>query len=149
MKRYLRIIMPILAFLVVIFILSNSFSNSTTASEKRDFVVKTVTGKTFSQRVLSSVAKLFHMMEYAAFSFCLTSSVFLLGNGLKNRFERILLCGMTLALTDELIQTMFSGRGSRVTDVLVDTAGIMVGYAVVIVITKILAKRSEQKRKES
>ena len=149
MKRYLRIIMPILAFLVVIFILSNSFSNSTTANEKRDFVVKTVTGKTFSQRVLSSVAKLFHMMEYAAFSFCLTSSVFLLGNGLKNRFERILLCGMTLALTDELIQTMFSGRGSRVTDVLVDTAGIMVGYAVVIVITKILAKRNEQKRKES
>lgn len=149
MKRYLRIIMPILAFLVVIFILSNSFSNSTTASEKRDFVVKTVTGKTFSQRVLSSVAKLFHMMEYAAFSFCLTSSVFLLGNGLKNRFERILLCGMTLALTDELIQTMFSGRGSRVTDVLVDTAGTMVGYAVVIVITKILAKRNEQKRKES
>ena len=149
MKRYLRIIMPILAFLVIIFILSNSFSNSTTASEKRDFVVKTVTGKTFSQRVLSSVAKLFHMMEYAAFSFCLTSSVFLLGNGLKNRFERILLCGMTLALTDELIQTMFSGRGSRVTDVLVDTAGIMVGYAVVIVITKILAKRNEQKRKES
>ncbi len=149
MKRYLRIIMPILAFLVVLFILSNSFSNADSAMAKRDFVVKTVTGKTFAKQISAIIAKIFHMMEYAAFSFCLTSSVLLLGDGLKSRFERILLCGILLAITDELIQSLFSGRGSKLTDVLVDTAGIMIGYAVSILLAALIRKRNGKKRKES
>ena len=147
MKRYLRVVMPILTFLVLAFILSNSLSDQSQAEGKRDLVVKLIMGKTFDRRVMACIAKLFHLLEYAAFSFCLTSSVVLLGDGLKNRFERILLCGMTLALADELVQSLFSGRGSRLTDVLVDTAGIMVGYALVTGIGY-LAKKIKAKTKE-
>lgn len=148
MKRYLRVIMPILTFLVLFFILSNSLSDQSLAEGKRDLVVKLIVGKTFERRVMTCIAKLFHMLEYAAFSFCLTSSVVLLGDGLKKRFERILLCGMTLAMGDELIQSLFSGRGSRLTDVLVDTAGIMVGYAVVMGI-RCLMKKVKAKKEET
>lgn len=147
MKRYLRVIMPVLTFLVLFFILSNSLSDQSQAEEKRDLVVKLIMGKTFKRRIMACIAKLFHLLEYAAFSFCLTSSVHLLGDGLKNRFERILLCGMTLAIGDELIQSLFSGRGSRLTDVLVDTAGIMVGYAVATGV-RCLAKKIKTKTKE-
>ena len=145
MKRYLRVIMPIMAFLVLLFILSNSLSDASQAEAKRDAVVKVVTGKTVQQQFLSCVAKLFHMLEYAAFSFCLTSSVILLGDGLKNRFERILLCGMTLAIADELIQSLFSGRGSKLTDVLIDTAGVMIGYAVAVLCAFVIKKVKNKK----
>ena len=138
MKRYLRVIMPILAFLVLVFILSNSLSAQPQAETKRDVVVKIVTGRTFKRQIMACISKLFHMMEYAAFSFCLTSSVILLGDGLRNRFERILLCGMTLAIADEMVQSLFSGRGSKLTDVLIDTAGIMIGYAIVILLSKLI-----------
>ena len=147
MKRFLRIAMPILTCLVIAFILSNSLSDQTSAEGKRDFVVKVITGKTFKKQILACIAKLFHMLEYAGFSFCLTSSVFLLGDGVKNRFERVLLCGMTLALSDELIQSLFSGRGSRVTDVLVDTAGVMVGYAVSLLLDRLIQKHIEKTKK--
>ncbi len=147
MKRFLRVFMPILTFLVILFILSNSLSDQSNAEEKRDVVVKIITGKSFKRQVLSLIAKLFHVIEYAAFSFCLTSSSILLGDGLKSRFERILLCGMTLALSDELIQSLLDGRGSRLTDVLVDTAGIMIGYAVAVCIFRFI-KKYRQKTKE-
>lgn len=145
MKRYLRVIMPILAFLVIIFILSNSLSDGIQAEARRNAVVKVVTGKSFKQQFLACIAKIFHMMEYGAFSFCLTSSVILLGDGLQSRFERILLCGMTLAITDELIQSLRSGRGSKLTDVVVDMAGIMVGYAVAVLLPRLIKKIKNKK----
>lgn len=149
MKRYLRVLMPVLTFLVLLFILSNSLSDQSQAEGKRDLVVKLIAGKTFKRSVMACIAKLFHMLEYAAFSFCLTSSVLLLGDALKNRFERILLCGMTLAIADELIQSLFSGRGSRLTDVLVDTAGIMIGYALVVGIGCLLKKIKKKTKEET
>ena len=149
MKRYLRVLMPVLTFLVLAFILSNSLSDQSQAEEKRNLAIKLVTEKTFKRSVLACIAKIFHMLEYSAFSFCLTSSVLLLGDGLKNRFERILLCGMTLAMADELIQSLFSGRGSKLTDVLVDTAGIMIGYALTIGIGLLLKKIKKKKKEET
>ena len=147
MKRFLRVLMPILVFLVMIFILSNSLSNGTQASTKRDFVVKIVTGEKNYQKIsIPVVAKIFHMMEYAAFSACLTGAVLLLGDLKNSRFERILLCGIILALSDELIQSLFSGRGSKLTDVLVDIAGIMIGYVVAMLISYLIKKRNEKKK---
>lgn len=150
MKRCLRVIMPILTFLVIAFIFSNSLSDGNQAEAKRDAVVKLVTSeKTYARLAMTVVAKVFHMTEYAAFSFCLTSSSILLGDGLKDRFERILLCGIFLAITDELIQSLFSGRGSKLTDVLVDTAGIMLGYAVVILISYFIKKYKKKAKEET
>ena len=145
MKRYLRVIMPILAFLVLVFILSNSLSDGSQAEAKRDAVVKIVAGKSFKKQIMVCVAKIFHMMEYSAFSFCLTASVLLLGDGLQGRFERILLCGTTLAITDELIQSLLSGRGSKLPDVVVDMAGIMIGYAVAVLLPRLIKKIKNKK----
>lgn len=148
MKRYLRVILPILTFLVIAFILSNSFSDGAQATAKRDFVVKAVAGeKNFARLSMKVIAKLFHMMEYAAFSFFLTESVLVLGDMKSGRFERILLCGVMLAITDEMIQSLFSGRGSRLTDVLVDGAGVMVGYAVALFLAYLVKKRIEKRKK--
>lgn len=148
MKRFLRVLFPILTFLVIAFILSNSFSDSLHAEAKRDAVVRVVTGSSsFSKQALKVVAKLFHTMEFAGFSFCLTASVLLLGDQKKCSFERVLLCGIFLAVTDELIQTISSGRGSRVTDVVVDTAGIIIGYELATIAGKIFSKRNENKKK--
>ena len=146
MKRYLRIAMVILTFCAIAFILSNSLSDGGRAEAKRDFVVKLVTGSaSYRKQIMAMIAKIFHMMEYAFFSFCLTESVLLLGD-LSARFERVLLCGVTLALTDELIQSLLSGRGSKLTDVFVDAAGIMIGYGVSLFVARILKKWNKNKK---
>ena len=145
MKRFLRIAMPILTFCVVAFILLNAFTDDVRATANRDAVVKAVTGHaSFTKQVMKVIAKSFHVMEYAFFSFCLTASVLLFGD-LRGRFERVLLCGVMLALTDELIQSTSSGRGSRVTDIVVDTAGILIGYAVAVLINTIVTKIQKKK----
>lgn len=145
MKRFFRIILPVLTFCAIAFILLNAFSDGTQATEKRDVVVKVVTGQaSFATRVMRTIAKFFHVLEYAFYSFALTSSILIWGD-LRARLERVLLCGIFLALADELIQSTLSGRGSRVTDIVVDTAGIMLGYAASVLIAAVV-KRIQKKK---
>ncbi|MBE6713310.1 MAG: VanZ family protein [Ruminococcaceae bacterium] len=154
MKRYMRVILPVLTFLVIAFIFSNSLSSGAQASAKRGFVVDLVQEivsavggdePDFSVGGLAVVSKCFHVTEFALFSFCLTCSVILLGDYRNGRFEKIILCGMTLALTDEHLQKLSEGRGPALTDVLVDLAGVMIGYAVAVLLFSLLAKNEKKK----
>ncbi|MBQ3075736.1 MAG: VanZ family protein [Clostridia bacterium] len=156
MKRVLKRLMPLLTFLVIAFILSNSLSNGTQANAKRGFVVEIVQEVVslfagdrpeFTQQHLAVFAKCFHVLEFALFSFCLTWSVILLGDYQNGRFERILLCGMALALADEHLQTLSVGRGPALTDVFVDLSGVMIGYAVVMGIAFFIKKHENKKQK--
>ena len=147
MKRRLLILMVLLTFLTIAFILFNALSDGAHAEGKRDAVVRIFVGsRSLRRQVLKVVAKTFHVMEYAFFSFCFTSSVILLGD-CKARFERVLLCGTFLALGDELIQSLFSDRTSRLTDVFVDLAGIMIGYWVSVCLARLIQKRKLRRKK--
>ena len=137
MKRVLSFLLPILTILSVLFIFSNSLSSGAEALEKKSFVVETVeriieffTGKEIDSHAetLTVVSKIAHVVEFAFFSFLLTASIFHFGGNIRKQCERILFAGVLVALADEHLQSFSQGRYSSVRDVLIDLAGIFLGY---------------------
>lgn len=154
MKRVLNILFPTLTILALLFIFSNSLSSGAEAGAKRGFVVGILqnvisffTGKEiiFDEKALAVVSKLFHVFEFCLFSFFLTFSLYLRREGFENVFWQVLLCGVFSALADEQLQMLSVNRGPRLSDVYVDLAGILIGFAVSFVLITIVfgKKRNE------
>ncbi len=139
MNKIFKILFPILTVLCMAFILSNSMQSAAEAGKKQGAVVEAVenvatkvTNKDvhLTKENTKSVSKMVHVIEFFAFSLFLTISLLLYGDKVKDIYEKVLLCGVFLAISDEYLQELAKGRESRLTDVLVDLAGIMIGFAV-------------------
>ncbi len=81
-----------------------------------------------------------HIAEFFLQSFCL-GMVFVLGR--KKFTERVIyvfFCGLLTGCIDECIQLFSSGRGSRVSDIFVDFAGVLLAGLVCLVISRRLDK---------
>lgn len=102
------------------------------------------------------VRKAAHFCEYALEGFFLL----LVTRALAGRHRRLLpylswpaLLGVLTALTDETIQLFFDGRGSLVTDVWIDFAGVVTGMAAGLVFLAlwwaVFGRRSEEDELES
>ncbi len=149
MKKVLKVLFPILTVLFMLFIFSNSFSSGEVAGAKRGFVVNILSGLIrlftgeeieFTEKNLAVVSKLFHVFEFFLFSLSFSFSVFLRREKTEGAFQSVLLGGVMTALADEQLQMLFSGRGSRLSDVFVDLAGILIGFGISFVLAKIWLK---------
>ena len=49
-----------------------------------------------------------------------------------------IISGMIYAISDEIHQTFIEGRSGQITDVLIDTAGIILGVVIVLLILKLM-----------
>ena len=72
--------------------------------------------------------KIAHFIEFA----CLGAGFGWLLAMLKKPVAYSLLCGFTVACVDETIQCFVPGRGPRITDVLLDTAGVACGLGLLL-----------------
>ena len=130
-----RKILGILIILMLIFIWGHSLvpmDQSATESEWfRTMIINPVL-KFFGLGEMSShaVRKAAHMTEFAALGLLL----FLFW---EKRYLITLLCGFFTAAIDETIQ-LVSGRGASFTDVLIDTAGVVIALIICLVVTKII-----------
>ena len=59
------------------------------------------------------------------------------------------LLGLLTALTDETIQRFYAGRGSSVTDVWIDFAGVLCGMAAAFVLTQLLGALLRRPRRQA
>lgn len=153
MKRFLKILFPVLTFLAMLFILYNSASPGektveTTSDiagiieEQIQHVTDEPVSVTDEQKVM--ISKVGHLLEYIAFSLFLSLSVFVLGGDVEKMAFHVLLCVVFLALADEQLQIVSADRGSRVSDVIIDLAGGMIGYGAARILC-FLRKRREKK----
>ena len=85
--------------------------------------------------------KLAHFTEFA----CLGVSLCWLLSMLKQKFYIPLLCGFLVACTDETIQCFIPDRGPAIKDVAIDTAGVAVGIALLLVVAAIYHKIKNNK----
>ena len=85
--------------------------------------------------------KLAHFTEFT----CLGMSLSWLFAMLDKKFYIPLLCGFLVACTDETIQCFIPDRGPAVKDVLIDTAGVAVGIAILMAIAAIYQKTKNNK----
>lgn len=129
-----RKILGILTILMLIFIWGHSLvpmDQSATESEWfRTMIINPVL-KFLGLGEMSShaVRKAAHMTEFAVLAVLL----FLFW---EKRYSITLLCGFFTAAIDESIQ-VFSGRGASFTDVLIDTAGVIIALLICLVVTEI------------
>lgn len=81
--------------------------------------------------------KLAHFTEFACLGACLCWLVSMLGH----RPLYSILCGFPVACLDELIQRFIPDRGPSLWDVLIDTAGVCLGMALLLAGNAIYQKR--------
>lgn len=79
----------------------------------------------FGDGILRKIA---HFMEFA----CLGAALCWLCSMLKTHRSWAMACGFGVACVDETIQLLVPGRGPRFTDVLLDSAGVVCGIALLI-----------------
>lgn len=153
MNKTLRIVFPILTVLLMLFILSNSLQSSDLARQKTGaaaaFLQSLVRAVSFGRLELPSaliafVPKLGHLAEFALFSLFFSFSIHVFHGTLAPFFQSVLLGGVMLALTDETIQSFVAGRGSRVSDVLIDLCGVLIGYAVAWIILWLFQRKTRR-----
>ena len=91
------------------------------------------------------IRKTAHFVEFAALGLCLGGFSAHLGRWKQRRYTAFpLLLALLAAVSDEFLQ-LFSGRGSIVTDVVLDYAGALFGLGVAGLLARIAARIRERK----
>ena len=132
----LQVILTVAIFGTVCFIFSNSMQTGLDSSSASQAVQDFLQGLLRRLGHPAAAARLTEHMVRKAAHFCeymLEGFLLLLGVRLFSRKLRFLswpaLLGLLTALCDETIQLFYAGRGSSVTDVWIDFAGVVTGMA--------------------
>lgn len=156
-KRFLLDIIIILCWMGIVFTFSaqpgrNSTNLSGSIAEKIVNIVhrnddltskeKTELTKKYN-RVLRKLA---HYTIYLLGGIAIISFINSLMNNKKLTITLTILSGFVYALSDEIHQSFTPGRDPRITDVLIDTSGVITGVIIYIVILAI-AKKTKKKNK--
>lgn len=139
-KNILRIILIILilCWMYVVFGFSNAGGEESTGISMRiaEFFVK---DKTYIHFVEQIIRKIAHLSEYAIGGF-LVYGLFLTFNlKSKTQFIGSWIFITIYAITDEVHQLFIPGRTGKVTDVLIDSLGAIIGICVLLLIVKIFS----------
>ena len=86
------------------------------------------------------VRKLAHFSIYAVVGFLLMALVSTYDLDERKRISISLIVGIIYAISDEIHQGFIPGRAAKVTDVMIDTMGVMVGILVLLLILTIANK---------
>lgn len=94
------------------------------------------------------IRKTAHFTEYSVLGALMSTTVYLYRHKRLKTFLTALFLGAVVAVCDELIQLTSAGRSCQVSDMLLDTCGVLFGTLIVTGIISILEKRRSQKMKE-
>lgn len=85
----------------------------------------------FAFSIEFGVRKTAHMMEYALLGLLLAAAIG------KERAKYALLIGVLYAGSDEFHQLFVAGRSGKITDVMIDSAGVFLGVLFYLILNKI------------
>lgn len=90
------------------------------------------------------IRKLAHFSIYTVIGILLMSLCMTYRLKMKNKFIISLLSGFIYASTDEIHQLFIKGRSGQISDVLLDTAGVIMGIFIVFLISRIIIKNIDK-----
>ena len=99
------------------------------------------------ERTEKIIRKIAHFSIYALVGFLLMGLVSTFKLKEKTRILISLILGVLYAASDEIHQLFSPGRSAQITDVYIDTLGILVGIFVILLFIKIFEKMKLQKEK--
>lgn len=94
----------------------------------------------------SIIRKMAHFSIYTAVGLLLMSLVSTYNIKEKNRLIITLITGIIYASSDEIHQSFVPGRSPMITDVVIDTMGVILGILLIILGKKIIKKYRENKQ---
>lgn len=100
----------------------------------------------FAQMLDYPIRKAAHMTEYAILGLLSFLFYTTLGKGGRRGYLLALATSGVYAATDEMHQLFVPGRGGRVSDVCIDTAGAVTGLLILYIIAKMIGKHCEKKK---
>lgn len=100
------------------------------------------------ERTEKIIRKIAHLSIYALVGFLLMGLVSTFKLKEKTRILISLILGVLYAASDEIHQLFSPGRSAQITDVYIDTLGVLVGIFVILLFIKVFEKMKLQKHKE-
>lgn len=146
MSRKAKIVaklLPIIAWMLVIFLMSSEVSTDSTA--RSDEIVRTIKsiGVSAPADLLTFlVRKAAHISAYFILGILLFNLLKEYGLGVKKMIFASIAIAMLYACTDEVHQVFVPGRSGEVRDVLIDTAGAAVGVVMYAALSSRFYKKS-------
>ena len=150
MKRYWKIIIFfLLALACTAFIFSNSLKNGEESKADSDFfmrIAEAIFGKIMPNNQVDwnfVVRKAAHLFEFCILGICVSLlSLQIKAKGLWN-VACAVFYSMIIAFADEFIQS-FTGRSSKLSDVMIDMTGAFLGVAFVMLLQFIIQRRKKK-----
>ena len=102
-----------------------------------------------TNRIEKIIRKLAHFSIYTLVGLLLMILVNTYNLKLTNKIAITSITGIIYAISDEIHQSFIPGRSPQVTDVLIDTMGVILGILLVILVIKIKEKNVETCQKKS
>lgn len=100
----------------------------------------------FAEQIDYPIRKTAHAMEYAVLGIFLTCAYVDINTISRRKWFIPWLIGTVYAVSDEFHQLFVPGRSGQVTDVLLDSSGVLVGVLCTCFIIKLVKKRSGNER---
>lgn len=141
----------ILVLAVAVFIFSMSAANGAESSEMSNGILLKIIELTGIELSSHFVRKAAHFSEFALLSFLLTNAVFSTFNK-KNAGAFTFPATCVYAVTDELHQLFSDGRACSVKDMLIDSAGALLGaiiFSFIILFYLKHIKRNTERKKDN
>ncbi|MDE5994032.1 MAG: VanZ family protein [Oscillospiraceae bacterium] len=140
-----------LVLAVMIFIFTMSAANASDSSEMSNSLLLKITELTGIEISSYFVRKAAHFSEFALLSFLLTNAIFAT---FQNKKAGVFAfpCACLYAVTDELHQLFSDGRACSVKDMLIDSAGALLGaviFSFIILIYIKYSKRNTERKKDN
>ena len=127
MKKY---VFWLMTAVLIAFIWGNSLQDATHSSVQSTFSV--IPG--ISHVTMYEIRKAAHVTEYMALGFFLSLDLSALNR--RGRARDVVALGGLIACIDETLQLFSFGRSGQMTDVVIDTCGVILGVAVAFVLRK-------------
>lgn len=145
------IIFSLLAMLVVGYIFYNSSQTSQVSNERSNEIVEEIKpivdpkGKIDKQDFNEYVRKAAHFFEFSLLGLALGGVMACVyGKTARRLFSLPLLISLMVAVTDEFIQS-FTGRTSKVKDILIDFSGATFGLLMILFVVLLICRARRKK----
>lgn len=146
MRKYLKVSLLISIIIMISFIWSNSLKSPNESVKQSGEVAKVIetiithNGQKqlsgFGSWIIENVRKIAHFVEFFSLAVLITTYIALFYSEKKFNYSYVSLV-IIVAIIDEIIQ-IFTNRGAMVIDVLIDSAGGLLGFIFVVFIKCIL-----------
>lgn len=141
MKKYVCWLMTAV---LIAFIWGNSLQDATHSSVESRWVLDLVQSMFsvipgISHVTMYEIRKAAHVTEYMALGFFLSLDLSALNR--RGRARDVVALGVLIACIDETLQLFSFGRSGQLTDVVIDTCGVILGVAVAFVLRKWMERR--------